>query len=76
MSRLAEQAGCFDDMLEFLAELLAEKKDDFSQEERDMVGAAFKSYVENDRKALEMIADIQNYQTFAKFDKVISMYKV
>jgi len=46
MSRLAEQACCYDDMLEYLSELLDEKTTDFTVEERNLFSVAFKSFIE------------------------------
>lgn len=58
MSRLSEQACCFDDMLEFLTEILDEKTSDFTIEERNLYSVAFKNFIENDRSSLIMINDI------------------
>lgn len=49
MSRLAEQACCYDDMLEYLTELLDEKTTDFTIEERNLFSVAFKNLIEQER---------------------------
>lgn len=58
MSRLAEQACCFDDMLEFLNEMLDEKTTDFSNEERNLFSVAFKNFIEPERLSLFTVSDI------------------
>jgi len=58
MSRLAEQACCYEDMLEFLNDLLEEKTTDFNNEERNLFSVAFKSFIEHERASLVTLSDI------------------
>lgn len=64
MSRLAEQACCSEDMLEFLSEVLDEKTTDFSIEERNLFSVAFKNFIEHDRLSLVTLSDIQDFEGF------------
>ena len=58
MSRLAEQACCYEDMLEFLNDLFEEKTTDFNNEERNLFSVAFKSFIEDERASLVTLSDI------------------
>ena len=43
MSRVAEQAERFDDMVDFLKEVISGKDGDFSTEERNLLSVGFKN---------------------------------
>ena len=75
MSRLAEQACCYEDMIEFLSDILDAKTSDFTVEERNLFSVAFKNFIENDKQSLEMVHDIQDFDNFQKFQKVLAIYR-
>ena len=43
MARVAEQADRYDDMVEYMCEMVKEKTDDFSSEERNLLNVGFKN---------------------------------
>ena len=75
MSRLAEQACCYEDMIEFLSDILDAKTSEFTVEERNLFSVAFKNFIENDKQSLEMVHDIQDFDNFQKFQKVLAIYR-
>jgi 14-3-3 protein epsilon len=75
MARLAEQACCFDDMIDFLSELLEEKTNDFTIEERNLYSVAFKNYVDTERQSIKMLTDIAEFERFSRFQRCLVIYK-
>lgn len=73
MTRLADQASCPEEMIEYLADLM--DYGELSSDERNLVATAFKNYIEHDRKSFEMVADIQEFENLQKFQRVLAQFK-
>lgn len=59
MARVSEQAERFDDMVEFLKEVIAAKTSDFTTEERNLLSVGFKNQIGSKRTAIRTIAAIE-----------------
>ncbi len=59
MARVAEQAERFDDMVEFLTQVIDSKDSDFSTEERNLLSVGFKNLIGVKRTAIRTIAAIE-----------------
>lgn len=59
MARVAEQAERFDDMVDFLKEVISGKDNDFTTEERNLLSVGFKNLIGSKRTAIRTIAAIE-----------------
>ena len=59
MARVAEQAERFEDMVEFLREVVAAKDSDFTTEERNLLSVGFKNLIGSKRTAIRTISAIE-----------------
>ena len=59
LARVAEQAERYDDMVDFLQEVLAEKKGDVNPDERNLLSVAFKNLISSKRAAMRTIGAIE-----------------
>jgi len=59
LARVAEQAERFDDMVDFLEKVLAEKGADVSSDERNLLSVAFKNLISSKRAACRTIQAIE-----------------
>jgi len=75
MARVAEQAERFDDMVDFLREVIAAKDSDFTTEERNLLSVGFKNLIGGKRTALRTIAAIEQNPKYSKFSQALSTYK-
>jgi 14-3-3 protein epsilon len=75
MARVAEQAEKFDDMVDFLRPLLAEKGGDFSVEERNLLSVGFKNLIGGKRTAIRTISAIEQNPKYSKFGEPLGVYK-
>ena len=55
MARVAEQAERFDDMVQFLQEVISAKKENFTTEERNLLSVGFKNQIGSKRTAIRTI---------------------
>jgi len=56
LAMLAEQCGRFEDMTEFLEEMVRNKKDDLSSDERNLLSIAYKSTITHLRQAVRTLS--------------------
>ncbi len=55
MARVTEQAFKYEDMFNYMKELVANKTTDYSIEERNLLSVSFKKIIECDRKAVKLV---------------------
>ena len=75
MARVAEQAERFDDMVDFLKEVISGKDGDFSTEERNLLSVGFKNLIGGKRTALRTIAAIEQNPKYSKYSEALTKYK-
>ena len=51
------------------------KLSDFTIQERNLISIAFKNNIQTERKAIKLVADIANYDKFAKYDQIMKVYR-
>lgn len=59
MARVAEQAERFEDMVDFLKEVITMKSNDFTTEERNLLSVGFKNLIGGKRTAIRTISAIE-----------------
>ena len=75
LARVAEQAERFDDMVDQLEHVLAEKGADVTSDERNLLSVAFKNLISSKRAACRTIAAIEQNPKYAKFSDALATYK-
>ena len=75
MARVAEQAERFDDMVEFLTQVIDNKDSDFSTEERNLLSVGFKNLIGVKRTAIRTIAAIEQNPKYTKYGEALTAYK-
>lgn len=75
MARVAEQAERFDDMVDFLREVISSKDSDFTTEERNLLSVGFKNLIGGKRTALRTIAAIEQNPKYSKYGDALLQYK-
>lgn len=75
MARVAEQAERFDDMVDFLKEVISSKDSDFTTEERNLLSVGFKNLIGGKRTALRTIAAIEQNPKYSKYADSLTKYK-
>jgi len=75
MVRVAEQAERFDDMFNFLKEVIALKDQDFTTEERNLLSVGFKNLIGANRTAIRTIAAIEQNPKYSKYNGSLDVYK-
>ena len=75
MARVAEQAERFDDMVDFLKEVVNGKDSDFTTEERNLLSVGFKNLIGTKRTALRTISAIEQNPKYSKFADALGNYK-
>ena len=75
MARVAEQAERFDDMVDFLKEVISAKDSDFTTEERNLLSVGFKNLIGGKRTALRTIAAIEQNPKYSKYSEALTKYK-
>jgi len=75
MARVAEQAERFDDMVEFLKDVIKEKDSDFTNEERNLLSVGFKNLIGGKRTALRTISAIEQNPKYSKWSSGLQTYK-
>ena len=76
LARVAEQAERYEDMVDFLKDVLSEKGGDVSADERNLLSVAFKNLISGKRSACRTITAIEQNPKYAKFNDALSAYKV
>lgn len=75
MARVAEQAERFDDMVDFLREVVSAKDSDFTTEERNLLSVGFKNLIGSKRTAIRTISAIEQNPKYSKYSDALSGYK-
>jgi len=75
MARVAEQAERFDDMVDFLQQVVKVKSEDFTTEERNLLSVGFKNQIGSKRTAIRTISAIEQNPKYQKFNTGLSSYK-
>jgi 14-3-3 protein epsilon len=75
LARVAEQAERFEDMVDQLEHVLAEKGADVTSDERNLLSVAFKNLISSKRAACRTIAAIEQNPKYAKFSDALAGYK-
>ena len=75
MARVAEQAERFDDMVTYLQDVVKEKNEDFTTEERNLLSVGFKNQIGSKRTAIRTISAIEQNPKYQKFSAGLDSYK-
>ena len=75
LARVAEQAERFEDMVDFLEEVLAAKGGSVNPDERNLLSVAFKNLISSKRAACRTISAIEQNPKYAKFNGALLTYK-
>jgi 14-3-3 protein epsilon len=75
MARVAEQAERFDDMVEYLQDVVKSKAEDFTTEERNLLSVGFKNQIGSKRTAIRTISAIEQNPKYSKFNEALGQYK-
>ena len=76
LARVAEQAERFEDMVNYLANVLDEKGGDVTADERNLLSVAFKNLISSKRAACRTITAIEQNPKYAKFSEALAQYKL
>jgi 14-3-3 protein epsilon len=75
LARVAEQAERFEDMVDFLREVLEIKGGEVNPDERNLLSVAFKNLISSKRAACRTISAIEQNPKYAKFNDALVKYK-
>ena len=75
LARVAEQAERFEDMVDFLEEVLVVKGGSVNPDERNLLSVAFKNLISSKRAACRTISAIEQNPKYAKFNAALLEYK-
>lgn len=75
LARVAEQAERFEDMVDFLEEVLVAKGGEVNPDERNLLSVAFKNLISSKRAACRTISAIEQNPKYAKFNQALLTYK-
>ena len=75
MARVADQAERPEDMVDFLKEIVKEKPEDLSVEERNLLSVGFKNLIGARRTAFRTVAAIENNKKYEEFSARCREYK-
>ena len=75
LARVAEQAERFEDMVDYLEEVLATKGGEVNADERNLLSVAFKNLISSKRAACRTISAIEQNPKYSKFNGALMEYK-
>ena len=75
MARVADQAERPEDMVDFLKEIVKEKTDDLTVEERNLLSVGFKNLIGARRTAFRTVAAIENNKKYEEYSANCREYK-
>ena len=75
LARVAEQAERFEDMVDFLEEVLVAKGGTVNPDERNLLSVAFKNLISSKRAACRTISAIEQNPKYSKFNAALLAYK-
>ena len=75
LARVAEQAERFEDMVDYLEKVLAQKGGEVNADERNLLSVAFKNLISSKRAACRTISAIEQNPKYSKFNGALMEYK-
>ena len=75
LARVAEQAERFEDMVDYLSQVLEQKGGDVTADERNLISVAFKNLISSKRAACRTISAIEQNPKYSKFNGALLSYK-
>ena len=75
MSRVADQAERYEDMVEFLTEIIDLKDDDLNTEERNLLSVGFKNLISSCRAAWRTVGAIEQNDKYKEYSDDCAEYK-
>ena len=75
LARVAEQAERYEDMVDFLEDVLQEKGSEVNPDERNLLSVAFKNLISSKRSACRTISAIEQNPKYAKFNEALLAYR-
>ena len=75
MARVADQAERYDDMVEFLTEVIKLKDEDLNTEERNLLSVGFKNLISSRRAAWRTVGAIEQNEKYAEYSTDCANYK-
>merc|ERR1712210_440800 len=75
LARVAEQAERFEDMVDYLEEVLTAKGGEVNADERNLLSVAFKNLISSKRAACRTISAIEQNPKYSKFNGALLAYK-
>jgi 14-3-3 protein epsilon len=75
LARVAEQAERFEDMVDYLEEVLTAKGGEVNADERNLLSVAFKNLISSKRAACRTISAIEQNPKYSKFNGALMEYK-
>ncbi|CAI2378245.1 unnamed protein product [Moneuplotes crassus] len=75
MARVADQAERYEDMVEFLKEVIDTKSEDLSIEERNLLSVGFKNFISSSRSAYRVIGTIETNSKYKDYTEDCKAYK-
>jgi 14-3-3 protein epsilon len=75
MARVADQAERYEDMVEFLKEVITAKSEDLNTEERNLLSVGFKNLISGARGAWRTVGAIEQNEKYAEYSSDCANYK-
>mmetsp|Transcript_28392 Transcript_28392/g.25117 ORF Transcript_28392/g.25117 Transcript_28392/m.25117 type:complete len:238 (+) Transcript_28392:2-715(+) len=75
MARVADQAERYEDMVQFLKEVIMSKEDDLNTEERNLLSVGFKNLISSSRGAWRTVGAIEQNEKYKEFSEECAAYK-
>lgn len=76
MARVADQAERYEDMLDFLVQIIENKESELSADERNLLSVGFKNYINSTRTAWRTIEAIERSDKYTQFANECAKYKM
>lgn len=75
MARVADQAERYEDMVQFLKEVIQTKDEDLNTEERNLLSVGFKNLISANRSAWRTVGAIEQNEKYAEYSSDCAEYK-
>jgi 14-3-3 protein epsilon len=76
MARVADQAERYEDMIDFLVQIIDNKETELTPDERNLLSVGFKNYINSTRTAWRTIEAIEKSDKYTQFANECSRYKM
>lgn len=76
MARVADQAERYDDMIDFLIQIIENKETELTSDERNLFSVGFKNYINSSRTAWRTIEAIEKSDKYSQYANECSRYKM